>query len=78
MYQRGIGENHENIVGAARDRGLRREHRMRRSTPFGLHDDFRAGREALRLGGDDVVIRSDHDGGRRSAGRAHSAEHMRQ
>ena len=47
--QRRVAEDDQDIVGAARDRRFRRQHRMRGAAPLVLHEDLRFGRIAPRL-----------------------------
>ena len=58
--QRRVGEHHQDIVRGLRERGARRQHRMRGAEPFALLKDRGLRRDALCLGLDRRMIGSDH------------------
>ena len=76
--ERRIAIDNENVVGLALERRPRRQHRMRGSAAFVLHKALRARQHAFCLGGDGILVCSDHDrdGGRLGSG--DGAQHMRQ
>ena len=76
--QRRVREDHQKIVEAARNRVLRREHRMRGSAPLALHRDLRIRDDPLGFLRDRIVIGTDDDDGRAGRRFAHRIEHMRE
>ena len=76
--QRHVGEQHEQMVAAARDGGPGRQHRVGSAEPLALHHDLDFGCGAARFRRHVLAPRTDHDhdpvGPRGSGG----VEHMRQ
>jgi hypothetical protein len=73
-----VTEDDQDIVGAARERLLRRQHRVGGAAPLLLDEDLRARCAPLRLRAHGVRIGADDDRDRRSAGVTHRREHMRE
>ena len=67
LDERRVGEGDHHVVGAALERGARRQHRVRRAEALALHEDLGIGDEAPRLGADVVVASRTDD--HRLAGR---------
>ena len=76
--QRRIAERHQQIVGAARDRGAGGQHGMRGAEALGLNEGRRIGADALDLVGDRLVVRPDHHRERSARSVRGRVQHMRQ
>ena len=76
--QRRVAERHQQIVGAARDRGAGGQHGMRGAEALGLNEGRRIGADALDLVGDRLVVRPDHHRQRRARSVRGGVQHMRQ
>ncbi len=76
--QRRIAERHQQIVGAARDRGAGGQHGMRGAEALGLNEGRSIGADARNLVGDRLVVRPDHDRERSARSVRGGVQHMRQ
>ena len=76
--QRRIAEHHQQIVGAARDRGTGGQHGMRGAEALGLNERRRIGADARHLVGDRLVVRPDHHRQRSACSVRGRVQHMRQ
>ena len=74
--QRRVAKGNQEIVGAARDRLARRQHRMRRAEPLALDVGLGVGADAARLGGHGRVVGPDHDGKPRKGPIGRGMQHM--
>jgi len=64
LHQRRVGEHHQDIVRAERDRVARRQHRMGGAAALGLHEDFCRRHRGCDRRRDLVLSGPDHHGGR--------------
>ena len=76
--QRRIAEDHQQIVGAARNRLARRQHRMRRAEPLALDKGLGVGADAADFVGDRLVVGADHHRKPRVPARRRGMQDMRE
>src|SRR5437763_528520 len=66
--ERGVAEDHQHVVGLARELGLCRQHRMRGTAALRLHENLSRRHHPLSLGRNRIAARPHYDRGRGAAG----------